>query len=72
MRHQKTKAQEATVTQNNEELVIVFQNFNGVILAKISNQSDKETFAYGSSEELARENALSMYNRKYNTAIFSL
>lgn len=72
MRNQTETAPEATVQQNNEELVIVFQNFNGVILAKISNKIDRETYAYGSTEELAQENAVNMYNRKYNTPYYSL
>ncbi|MCX8533098.1 hypothetical protein [Chryseobacterium luquanense] len=73
MRNQTTQtAQEATVKQNNEDLVIVFQNFNGVFLAKISNNTDRKTYAYGSSQDLAQENAINRYNRKYNTPYFSL
>ncbi len=72
MRNPTKTAPIATVQQNNEDLVIVFQNFNGVILAKISNNSDRETYAYGSTEELAQENAVNTYNRKYNTPYYSL
>lgn len=67
-----TTAPVATVQQNNEELVIVFQNFNGVFLAKISNNSDQQTYAYGISEDVAQENAISRYNLKYNTPYYSL
>lgn len=72
MRKTTQTAPEATVNENNEELVIVFQNFNGVFLAKISNNSDRKTYAYGRSEDLAQENAISRYNRKYNTPYYSL
>ncbi|MBO6184198.1 MAG: hypothetical protein J6O88_05810 [Chryseobacterium sp.] len=72
MRNLTQSAPEATVKENNEELVIVFQNFNGVYLAKISNKSDRETYAYGSTKSLAEENAVNTYNRKYNTPYYSL
>ncbi len=67
MRHSKEQASVATVTENNEELVVVFQNFNGVFLAKICNSKDnkKETYAYGQTESSAQENAVRNYNRKY-------
>ena len=55
----------ASQPQNKETLTVAFQDFNGVILAKISNLKDKETFAYGENQELAQKNALKNYNRKY-------
>ena len=55
----------ASQPQNMETLKVAFQNFNGVVLAKISNLKDKETFAYGENQELAQKNALKNYNRKY-------
>ncbi|MFC7345972.1 hypothetical protein ACFQO9_04475 [Chryseobacterium zhengzhouense] len=72
MRNLTQTAQEATVTQNNEELVIVFQNFNGVFIATISNKEDRKTYAYGRSQDQAQQNAINRYNRKYNTPYFSL
>lgn len=57
----------ATATKNNEALVIVFQNFNGVFLAKISNQKDRETFAYGENRCSAELNALRNYRTKYQS-----
>jgi len=67
-----TKAPRATVKENNEVLVIDFQNFNGVTLAKISDKNDRKTFAYGSDEKVAKDNAIKLYQRKYNTPYFSL
>lgn len=58
------------VAQNNEELVVAFQDFNGVYLAKISNKKDKETHAFGETKDLAQKNALQNYNRKYNTPYY--
>lgn len=60
------------VQQNNEELVVAFQEFNGVILAKISNKKDKETFAYGATKHKAQRNAIRNFSLKYqlNDAIF--
>ena len=55
----------ASQPQNKETLTVAFQDFKGVILAKISNLKDKETFAYGENQELAQKNALKNYNRKY-------
>ncbi|KFF26856.1 hypothetical protein [Chryseobacterium vrystaatense] len=72
MRHSKLTAPEATVLQNNEELVVVFQNFNGVFLAKITNSKDRETYAYGGTKDSAKENAISNYNTKYNNSCYSL
>ena len=65
MRNPKTQAPVAKVKENNEELIIVFQNFNGVFLAKISNSKDKETYAYGETKDSARNNAIENYNQKY-------
>lgn len=53
------------VQQNNEELVVAFQEFNGVFLAKISNKKDKETFAYGATKSKAERNALRNFSLKY-------
>lgn len=67
-----TKAPTSTAQQSKEALVIAFQNFNGVFLAKISNKKDKETFAYGKTKGLAEQNAIRNYNQKYNTLYFAL
>ena len=55
----------ASQPQNMETLKVAFQKFNGVILAKISNLKDKETFAYGETQVLAEEKARINYQRKY-------
>ena len=57
--------QTASQPQNKETLTVAFQDFNGVILAKISNLKDKETFAYGENKQLAQKKALKNYKRKY-------
>ena len=55
----------ASKPQNTETLKVAFQKFNGVILAKISNLKDKETFGYGENQDLAEEKARINYDRKY-------
>lgn len=57
--------QTASQPQNKETLTVAFLNFNGVILAKISNLKDKETFGYGENEDLAEKKARSNFQRKY-------
>ena len=62
-----------TKTQKtNEALVVAFQSFNGVFLAKISNQKGKETFAYGETKAKAQLNALRNYRTKYATDFSNL
>ena len=63
MRNQTTTAPEATAQKS--KLTIAFQDFNGVILAKISNLKDRETFAYGETKGQAQINALRNYRTKY-------
>ncbi|KFC19377.1 hypothetical protein [Chryseobacterium sp. FH1] len=55
-----------------DSLVVAFQDFNGVYLAKISNAKDKETHAFGATKCLAEQNAISNYNLKYNTAYYNM
>lgn len=50
----------------NEAVVVAFQKFNGVFLAKISNLLGKETFAYGENRKSAQINALRNYRLKYS------
>ena len=66
MRNPET-APAATTKTNDKSLFIVFQDFNGVFLAKISNSKDRETYAYGETKDLAQKNAIANYNLKYNT-----
>lgn len=68
----KLTAQPGTEQKSNEALVIAFQDFNGVFLAKISNSTGRETFAYGETKAKAQLNAIKNYNRKYNTFYFAL
>ena len=64
---------QTTATQPQpENLHIVFQDFNGVFLAKISNLTGKETFAYGENQKSAEKNALANYQRKYHSNFLSL
>lgn len=58
----------ATKQKSNEALVIAFQDFNGVFLAKISNQKGRETFAYGANKAMAEFNALQNYRTKYQNS----
>ncbi len=50
-----------------EKVVVAFQDFNGVILAKISNLKNRETYAYGETEAKAEKNALRNYQLKYQS-----
>jgi hypothetical protein len=65
MRHSQQTVYRTKVKENNEELVIDFQDFNGVFLAKISNSNDKNTHAYGSTVSIAQQNAIQNYQTKY-------
>ncbi len=53
-------------------LTTSFQEFNGVFLAKISNNKGKETFAYGKRKCQAQLHALSNYRIKYLTTYFNM
>ena len=55
-----------------EALVVAFQDFNGVYLAKISNSRDKETHAFGATKCIAEQNAITNYNLKYNTPYYKM
>lgn len=61
-----------TQKKTNEALVVAFQSFNGVFIAKISNKKDKETFAYGETKAVAQLNALRNYKRKYYSTFQTL
>ena len=62
MQHQQTKG------KVNEAVVVAFQKFNGVFLAKISNLSGKETYAFGKTKGKAQVNAMLNYQTKYANA----
>ena len=62
-----TQAQPSTEKKNNKGLVVAFQDFNGVFLAKISNLKDRETHAFGATKAKAQQNALRNYRQKYET-----
>lgn len=55
------------VPQNNENLSVVFEKFNTVFRAYISDESGKRTFAYGATKEVAEINAKHNFQRKYFT-----
>lgn len=72
MRNKTITAPAATTQTRKQSLTIVFQKFNGVFLAKISNNQGKETFAYGNNKSRAQLNALSNYRLKYLTRSFNM
>ena len=57
---------ENTVQENNKGLVVAFQKFNGVFLAKIKDSLDRSTHAYGKTKAKAEYNAITNYRRKYH------
>ena len=59
-------------TEKKESLTIAFQKFNGVFLAKISNNNGKETFAYGANKCRAQISAIRNYKLKYLTPYFKM
>jgi len=59
-----------SVTKTKDTLVVAFQDFNGVYLAKISNTKDKQTHAFGATKGEAEKNAIENYNLKYNTPYY--
>lgn len=65
MRNQTQTAPEAKAQKSKTQLTIAFHDFNGVVLAKISNLKDRETFAYGETKGQAQINALRNYRTKY-------
>lgn len=67
-----TQTAPAATEQKKESLTIAFQKFNGVFLAKISNNNGKETFAYGKRKCQAQLHALSNYRIKYLTTYFNM
>ena len=71
MQNQTVTAPAAT-EQKKESLTIAFQEFNGVILAKISNNKGKETFAYGANKCRAQISAIRNYKLKYLTPYFKM
>lgn len=62
----------AAKTEKKESLTIAFQKFNGVFLAKISNNNGKETFAYGANKCRAQISAIRNYKLKYLTPYFKM
>ena len=68
----KTETAPAATEQKKESLTIAFQKFNGVFLAKISNNNGKETFAYGANKCRAQLRALRNYRLKYFTPYFKM
>jgi|GEM_PF-6024199 len=60
-----------TPTPNNT-LSVVYEPFNEAIRAIISDHKGKKTFAYGATREIAKENALHNFQRKYYTAFHVL
>jgi hypothetical protein len=67
MRNKTITAPAANTQNRKQSLTVAFQKFNGVFLAKISNNDGKETFAYGPNKSRAEHNALSNYRLKYLT-----
>ena len=67
-----TVAPAAKTKKRKESLTIAFQKFNGVYLAKISDQKGKETFAYGARKCQAQLHALRNYRLKYLTPYFNM
>lgn len=67
-----TQTAPAAKTEKKESLTIAFQKFNGVFLAKISNNNGKETFAYGANKCRAQLRALRNYRIKYLTPYFNM
>ena len=56
-----------TVKKSNESLVVAFQDFNGVFLARISNKSkSQQTHGVGHTKASAQINAIKLYKEKYN------
>lgn len=55
-----------------ESLTIAFQKFEGVFLAKISDQKGNETFAYGARKCQAQLHAIRNYRLKYLTPYFNM
>lgn len=72
MRNPITTAPAAKTEQKKESLTIAFQEFNGVFLAKISNNKGKETFAYGRNKCRAQISAIRNYRIKYFTPYFNM
>ena len=68
----KTATAPAATEQKKESLTIAFQEFNGVFLAKISNNNGKETFAYGANKCRAQISAIRNYKLKYLTPYFKM
>lgn len=67
-----TQTAPAATEQKKESLTIAFQQFNGVFLAKISDQKGQHTFAYGTRKCQAQLHALRNYRKKYLTPYFKM
>lgn len=69
----KTETAPAAKNRNRKAVLTTsFQEFNGVFLAKISDNKGKETFAYGKRKCQAQLHALSNYRLKYFTPYFKM
>ena len=66
MSNKLSTAPAATEPCNRESLTVAFLDFNGVYMAKISNRSDRETYAFGPTTAKAQLNAYRNYKTKYN------
>ena len=68
-----TKTAPAAKNRNRKAtLTIAFQEFNGVFLAKISDQKGQHTFDYGTRKCQAQLHALRNYRKKYLTPYFKM
>lgn len=68
-----TKTAPAAKNRNRKAiLTIAFQEFNGVFLAKISDNKGRETHAFGARKCQAQLHALRNYRLKYLTPYFKM
>lgn len=72
MRNTQTTAPAAKNRNRKAVLTTSFQEFNGVFLAKISDQKGQHTFAYGTRKCQAQLHALRNYRKKYLTPYFKM
>ncbi|GEM_PF-2957219 len=56
----------ATAAKSNEGLVVAFQDFNGVFIARITSKDRaRQTHGYGATKALAEYHALTNFRLKY-------
>ncbi len=64
MHNQESKS--ATAAKSNEGLVVAFQDFNGVFIARITSKDQtRQTHGYGATKALAECHALTNFRLKY-------